>query len=237
MPPAAAALLARLEAAKAGFGRGGAKETNLLLDQLSHYTFREAATLIRFHEALLFFRAFPHSPTLVRRIEKILNTFHTRVDKLRDLGGDMSAFDDFDTSGIAGTTMQDALNFEAARWLASRIPSNVEIAWDDYWEDNNEDYEAERAMGSTWPRFVPLLEEDAAVEANIPWRRWLDSARGRERDVEWLIRQFERLPVTPRERAELYDSLRLPLRWHLSNLKLSRTRNWTRPRKFFYHTD
>src|SRR5580698_10907581 len=220
MPPAAAALLARLEAAKAGFGRGGAKETNLLLDQLSHYTFREAATLIRFHEALLFFRAFPHSPTLVRRIEKILNTFHTRVEKLVELRVDMSAFDDFDTSGIAGTTMQDSLNFEAARWLARRIPRNVEIAWDDYAED----YPAERAMGSTWPRFIPLLAEDADVEANIPWRRWLNAARGRERDLEWLIVQFERLNVSDRQRAELYDSLRLPIRWSLENLKLSRTR-------------
>ena len=67
------------------------------------------------------------------------------------------------------------------------------------------------------------------MEANIPWRRWLNTARGRERDIEWLIRRFEQLPVAHRERAELYDSLRLPLRWHLENLKFSRTRNWTRP--------
>jgi hypothetical protein len=142
----------------------------------------------------------------------------------------MSAFDDFDTSGIAGTTMQDTLNFEAARWLVRRIPRHVEIAWDDY--------EDERAMGSTWPRFVPLLAEDSDVEANIPWRQWLDAARGRDRDVEWLIRRFEQLPFeNPRQRAELYDALRLPLRWHLGNLKLSRTRNWNRPRQFYYHNE
>jgi len=233
MPRTAAALLTRLEAAKSNFGQGAATETKLLLEQVSGYNFRDPESLIRFHETLLFFRAFPHSPALVRLTEKSLNTFQIRVDKLRKLGVDRSAFDDFDTSGIAGTTMQDALNFEAARWLARRIPRNVEIAWEDY----KEDYEAERAMGSTWPRFIPLLEEDAAVEANIPWRRWFDAARGGARDVEWLIGRFEKLPVTPRERAELYDSLRLPLRWHLKNLKFSRTRNWTRPRAFFYHTD
>jgi hypothetical protein len=126
--------------------------------------------------------------------------------------------------------MQDTLNFDAARWLARRIPHGVEIAWEDYLAD----HEAERAMGSTWPRFIPLLSEDADVEANIPWRRWLDSARGRERDLDWLIRRFEQLPAGAR--AEIYDSLRLPLRWHLKNLKFSRTRNWTRPRQFFYHT-
>src|ERR1035437_4383335 len=233
MPPTLDALLTSLEAAKGRFGRGAAAETRVLLDQVSRRRFRDAKFLIRFHETLLFLRAFPQSQGLVPRIEKLLNTFHERIEKRRELGVDMSAFDDFDTSGIAGTTMQDTLNFEAARWLSRRIPYNVEMAWDDY----RADYEAERAMGSTWPRFIPLLGEDADVEANIPWRSWLDTARGHERELEWLIRRFEHLPVTNRERAELYDSLRLPLRWHLKNLKFSRTRNWTRPRQFYYHTE
>ena len=233
MTPTLDALIASLEAARSRFGRGAAAETKVLLDQLSRHRFGDAKSLIRFHETLLLLRAFPHSPSLVPRLERLLNTFHQRVEMLREAGVDMSAFDDFDTSGIAGTTMQDALNFDAARWLARRIPHNVEIAWEDYLPD----YEAERAMGSTWPRFIPLLAEDADVEANIPWRRWLDTARGRERDLEWLIRRFEQLPVSERERAELYGSLRLPLRWHLQNLKLSRTRNWTRPRQFYYHTE
>ena len=228
MPPTLDALLASLEAAKSRFGRGAAAEVKVVLDQLSRHEFRDAQSLVRFHETLLFLRAFPQSAALVPRIERLLNTFHERVEKLRALGIDMSAFDDFDTSGIAGTTMQDTLNFEAARWLVRRIPRQVEIAWDDY--------EDERAMGSTWPRFIPLLAEDSDVEANIPWRRWLDSARGRERDVEWLVRRFEQLPFeNPRQCAELYDALRLPLRWHLGNLKLSRTRNWNRPRQFYYH--
>src|SRR6266567_5242694 len=233
MPSTIDALLARLETAKGRFGRGAVAETKALLDQLSHYTFRDAKSLIRFHEALLFLRAFPQATSLVAPIEKLLNTFHKRVEHLRELGVDMSAFDDFDTSGIAGTTMQHALPFEAARWLARRIPNAVEIAWDDYLADQ----EAERAMGSTWPRLIPLLREDADVEANIAWRSWLDAARGREREFEWLIRRFEQLPVTSRERVELYDSLHLPLRWQFKNLKFSRTRNWTRPRQFYCHTE
>jgi hypothetical protein len=223
------ALLARLEAAKTHYGRSAVAETRSVLEQLSRRDFSEAKSLIRFHETLLFLRGFPQSPALVTRIEKLLNSFHERIEKLRGQGVDMDAFDDFDTSGMAGTTMQDTLSFEAARWLVHSFPRSVEIAW--------EDWEEERAMGATWPRFVPLLAEDADVEANIPWRRWLDAARGRERDCEWLIRRFEQLPADERARGELYDSLRLPLRWHLKNLKFSRTRNWTRPRQFYYHTE
>jgi hypothetical protein len=241
MPPTADVLLSRLESMKNGVGKGLGAETRVPLDQLSRHNFRDAQSLIRFHETLLFLRAFPHSAKLVPRIERLLNTFHLRVENLRKLGVDMSAFDEFDTSGISGTTMQDALSFEVVRWLVRRIPRSVpgsiarkiEIAWDDY----EADHEAERAMASTWPRFIPLLAEDSAVEANIPWRDWLAAARGRERDLEWLIRRFEELPVSDRERAELYDSLRLPVRWHLGNLKFSRTRNWTRPPEFCYHTE
>jgi len=233
MPPTTDELLANLETAKTRFGRGQAAETKRLLAQLSRHEFVDAKSLLRFHETLLFLRAFPHAPSLIAPLERLLDAFHQRVARLRQLGADMSAFDDFDTSGLAGTTMQDALNFDAARWLARRYPRNVEIAWDDYAED----YPAERAIGETWPRFIPLLAEDADVEANIPWRRWLDTARGRERDFEWLLRRFEQLPGTDRERAELYDSLRLPLRWHLGNLKFSRTRNWTRPHQFYFHTE
>ena len=143
MPQTLDALLTGLEAAKGRFGRGAAAEAKLLLDQLAPCSFRDAKSLIRFHEALLFLRAFPQSASLVPRIERLLHSFHKRVEMVRAAGVDIAEFDDFDTSGIAGTVMQDTLNFEAARWLARRIPRNVEIAWDEYAED----YPAERAMG------------------------------------------------------------------------------------------
>ena len=225
-------LLTQLEVAKSRFDSNHAAIIAKLLSQLADLPL-DPHQLIRFHESLLFLRAFPHAPSQVLPVEHLLNTFHKRIDKekLRAANADMSMFNDFDTSGIAGTTMQDTLSFDAVRWLVRRIPRNVEISWDDYWDD----YQAERARGATWPRFIPLLEEDADVEANIPWQRWLDRARGRQNALAWLLNRFAKLPLPARQQAELYDSLRLPIRWNLENLKLSRTRNWTRPRRFYFH--
>jgi hypothetical protein len=223
-------LLTQLEAAKNRFDSNHATLITKLLTQLSTLQL-DPHHLIRFHESLLFLRAFPHSPSLVPRVERLLNTFHERIEKFRTTNADMSPFDDFDTSGIAATTMQDVLSFDVAQWLTRRIPRNIEIAWDVYWDD----YQAERARGNTWPRFIPLLEEDADVEANIPWSSWLDAARGRQNPLPWLLNQFAQLPLPAHQQAELYDSLRLPLRWRLENLKLSRTRNWTHPRRIFFH--
>ncbi|HEV3308714.1 MAG TPA: hypothetical protein VGZ91_19890 [Candidatus Sulfotelmatobacter sp.] len=225
-------LLTQLEAAKNRIDPDHASLVTRLLADLSKLPLLDPHHVIRFHECLLFLRAFPHAPSLIPLVEKLLITFHQRIESLRASNADMSLFDDFDTSGIAGTTMQDTLSFDVAHWLVRRIPRNIEIAWTDYWDD----YESERPRGTVWPRFIPLLEEDADVEANIPWQRWLDAARGRENPLPWLIRQFEQLPLPAPQRAELYDSLRLPVRWKLENLKLSRTRNFTRPRRFFFHT-
>jgi hypothetical protein len=226
-----AKLLTQLEAAKNRVGAHSALISKLL-GQLSHLELTDPHHVIRLHECLLFLRAFPHSASLIPQVENLLNSFHQRIEKLRAANSDLSIFDDFDTSGIAGTTMQDTVSFDVVRWLVHRIPRNVEIAWDDYWED----YPSERARGTVWPRFIPLLEEDADVEANIPWQRWLDSARGRENRLPWLIRRFEQLSLPASQRAELYDSLRLPIRWRLDNLKLSRTHSFARPRRFFFHT-
>ncbi len=224
-------LLTELESAKGNFDQGHSAVVARLLTQIAKLQLNDPHQLIRFHECLLFLRAFPHASSQIPRVERLLNTFHQRIEKLRGAGADMSLFDDFDTSGIAGTTMQDALSFDVAHWLARRLPRNVDIAWDDYWDD----YESERARGSMWPRFIPLLEEDADVEANIPWQRWLHAARGRENPLPWLLQRFEQLLLPDRQRAELYDSLRLPIRWNLENLKISRTRNWKNPRRFYLH--
>src|SRR5215471_2793465 len=110
------ALLTSLEAAKSRFGRGAAAHTKQLLTQLAGHDFHQPQSLLRFHEALLFLRAFPQAPALVPQIERILNTFHLRIEGIHAEDADMTVFDDFDTSGIAGTIMQDTLSFEVARW-------------------------------------------------------------------------------------------------------------------------
>jgi hypothetical protein len=229
--PDANQLLTQLEAAKNRFDKGHASSIAKLLSQLAKLDLNDPHHLIHFHECLLFLRAFPHVASQVARVENLLNTFHRRIEKLRAADADMSPFDDFDTSGIAGTTMQDVLSFDVAQWLVNHIPRNIDIAWDEYWDD----YQGERGRGDTWPRFIPLLEEDSDAEANIPWSSWIDAARGRQKPLPWLLHRFAQLPLTAHQQAELYDSLRLPLRWNLENLKLSRTRNWKRPRRFFFH--
>jgi hypothetical protein len=223
-------LLTQLENARYLFGPAPAAHIAQLLTRASRTNFNDTASLIRLHEVLLVFRAFPPSPAVLRLTKNLLDAFYKRIDRLRTRAADMDDFDPLEVSGIAGTTMQDALGFDLARWLLYRLPDNVEIAWDDL--------DDERAMAAIFPRLMPLLEEDSLTEADTPWRKWFDTAQGSQTpSPRWLITQIESQPLPAPEKSRLYDSLRVPLRWRLENSSVSRTRN-TRPvREVFYHRE
>ena len=220
--------LARLEEARGRFGPADAAQTEKRLRPAGRLRFHDAESLIRFHEVLLFLRAFPPSAGVVRQTEALLSSFHRRVAALRAAGADLSPLDPMEVSGIAGTAIEDNLNFDVSRWLLQRFPGRVDVAWDGY--------DKQTRLGETLPRFLPLLDDDAYVEADVPYLRWLRSAGGGTgRDLAWLVSRFERLPLSERERAELFDALELTVRWDLGTLRASRTRNWRSVRRVFYH--
>ncbi|MFZ3211687.1 MAG: hypothetical protein WA188_09235 [Terriglobales bacterium] len=219
--------LARLEQEKNNFSRGNAAQILRLLAGLGRREFRDPETLIRFHDALLFLRAYPHNAAVQRQSGHLLDAFVARVQRLRAAGADMSVFDPEQVSGIAGTAMQDTWNYDVIRWLARRFPRNVSIDWTDYDQDGR--------LAATLPRFIPLLADDADVEADVPFREWLQAAAGKRNPLLWLLERFERLSISGREKTELYNSLGLTTKWELDNLRASRTRNWRPVRQVFYH--
>ena len=217
--------LAELEAAKRNFGSDGAKISHALKSLAqSHLT--DAESLIHFHETLLFLRAYPPNATILNLVERVLRPFHQRVAELVDAGADLSALDNPEVSGIAGGSVTSNFSYAIVRWLVAKYPAQLSIDWD--W------FEEEDRFGATMPRFLPLLEDDAMVEAHVPFREWLDAARGRARELTWLIRQFESLPLPDRSRAELYDALKLHVTWRFG-AQASRTLMRQSTRRTFFH--
>jgi hypothetical protein len=216
----------QLDELKTQFTQGSARRIQRVLSELSRRVVTDTDSLLRYHETLLFLRAYPQSASIVRAVERELNDFASRVAALREQNVDLSPLEHPEVSGIAGTAVIDTFSFYIVRWLLQRHPSQIEIYWQ-WFEDENR-------LAETWPRFMPLLEEDAFVEANVPYRDWLRAARGRNSELAWLFDRLSKLPRSEKERAELYDSQQLYVRW-TPGFGDSRTGMRAAARKLFYH--
>ena len=217
-------LLDRLEAAKRRFGPGQADEVTGLLRALGRRRFADARSLIRFHEALLFFRAYPSNREIVRLTEELLGSIARRVARL-----DTDAFEEPDVSGIAGTAFSAIFTYDITRWLAAKLDSRIDIDWD---------ATDPALLGPLLERLHPLYAEDALVEANIPYMDWFRAAKpeGRGSDLQWFMARMELMPVTEAHRAEMFAAAKIAVRWNLGDGPATRTRLRHPDRgRVFYH--
>ena len=208
--------------------RPGARAAERWLRAAGRLAIPDAARLIRLHEAALFLRAYPHGPGVLRLAERILASFEKRVARLEAADEDLSAFDLPEVAGVAGTTIGSDFSFHLARWLARRHPGRVRLDWGAVEEGDR--------MRATWPEFLPLLEEEALADANVPYLAWLGAAAGaRKADPAWLFQRYARLPFRVADRAERFDSLGLPISWDLGAGRASRTKmRLPGPPRFFH---
>ena len=214
-------LIDQLDELKNEFTPDTAPRVQRLLHQLSRRKISDTDSLVRYHEVLLFLRAYPQNPDIVRAVENELRAFATRVVDM-----DLAVLQHPEVSGIARTSVTDTFSFYIVRWLLQRHAAQVAIDWE-WFEDENR-------LAETWPRFMPLLEEDTFVEANIPYREWLAAARKGRPELAWLIARFNELPKSDKERAELYDSQQLYVRW-TPGFDATRTGMRLPARRLFYH--
>ena len=220
-------LLDQLDELKNQFTPDTARRVERMIERLSRQKFNDTDSLFRYHEILLFLRAYPQNAGIVRATERELRGFANRVRALAEQV-DLSPLEHPSVSGIAGTSVTDTFSFYIVRWLVQRRPTEIAIYWE-WVEDVNR-------LASTWPRFMPLLEEDAFAEANVPYREWLAAARRGRNELAWLIDRFDKLPKPEPERAELYDSQNLYVQWTPA-FSASRTGMGLPARKPFYHRE
>ena len=184
--------------------------------------------LIALHEALLFLRAYPQDLGVLRLSDRLLEGIVESVNRLSRSEADVSALDTPETSGVAGTTITTTYSSDVVRWLTDRFPRRVRLDW--------EGYEGADRLRALFPRFLPLLEEEALEDANVPYIEWLRAAQADpDRDLPWLLGSLDRSVEPESNRAERFDSLQVPIAWELGNGPVTRTRmRWRSPRPFFH---
>src|SRR5438046_4069515 len=96
--------LLELDNLKRRFGYSDAKILRAL-KLLSKSKPADGQSLIRFHETLLFFRAYPQSARVLHQVENILKSFGKRVLQLRESGEDLTTLEDREGADMPDTTV------------------------------------------------------------------------------------------------------------------------------------
>jgi hypothetical protein len=220
----ARALVDALAAVASRFSPGDRREKLRLLEELEKRAVRQPGSLLRFHETLCFLQAYPDDAELLARVDRALAGFPARVEQLGP-----AALARLHDSGIAGTTLDYPFGLPMTRWLVSRFPEDVEVAWKKF-------KEAER-LDEVFPLLVTHAEEDAFTEGGPGWRQWLRAAKGGRRlsDLQLLVELFGRARLPEEARDWLFESLGLPISWRLRGASRTHAKlPWTRP--FFHRT-
>ena len=212
------------------YGRGCAAKVEKLLRGFRNLTFKDAESLVHFHDVLLFLRAFPQSPRVAKLADSLLAGVGRQVQQLRESGANLDLFDDEEFSGVANTVVRDNSTYDVAHWLMNRHGKQITVNWDID--------EQGRQMSSSLPPFLPLLADDCLVEADTPYLKWLmTAAGGSERILPWLLQRIESLPLSPVEKTAAYDALRIELAWDIAESPVSRTLARRNPQRFFFHRE
>ncbi len=92
-----------LERCRYLYGKGSAAQVQKLLRLFRNANFQDAQSLVRFHDLLLFLRAFPQNAKVVKLTERLLAGIGRQVAQLREHDASVELFDNEQFSGVANT--------------------------------------------------------------------------------------------------------------------------------------
>ncbi len=83
---------------------------------------KDAEALIRFHDLLLFLRAFPPGLAVLRLADTLLGKIETKVKGVLAAGADPDDFAPEEVAGIAGTVVEATFSYPMVCWLVEHHP-------------------------------------------------------------------------------------------------------------------
>ncbi len=212
-------LLDSLETAKGQFGAQAAGRVVSLLKQASQQQWCEVQQLIRFHEIVLYLRAYPQDRRVLNLADKILFGFGKHV---RQMPADaLLEMEEPEVSGIASTAMSTYFSHVFTHSLARRYgnatrhDNAVEIDW--------ENFAHPERLGRTLAKLIPGAFEDWAIAPHTDWRKIYHQNR---LTLAWLVEHVN---------AEVFDLFEVPILWQLGSTNASRSRTRISRKEFFYH--
>jgi hypothetical protein len=198
MSETASRALAELAELKLRFGPESARRKRELLRRLEAAHLTLAAELLRLHELLCFWRAYPDDRPLLRMVERLLRRFDERPDLRRH----RAALRD---SGLAGTGIRYEFYMQMAQWLARSWPGRLAVDWPAF--------RRQEKLDKVLSLLALYCETPGLDDSALTTREWVERLAGPdETDAEFLVHRIAALPLDTHFREYFYEHLALPLK-------------------------
>ena len=211
-----------LERIRSSYGPEAGAERSRWINEIEAARFEDPELLLRYHELLLFLRAYPDNAEALALADRALGRVAKRVAQLDD----PEALRD---SGLPGTSNVHTYSWSMLRELLQSYPGRFEVAWEEL-DDSSPFFELVALCAASAE--VPGIDDD-----RIEVDDWLMAARGphESTDLETLYHLLEGSGLPEQTREILFDRLRLPIRWTLSGAEDTRTLSIRKRRTHYFH--
>ncbi len=195
-----------LAKASGSFGPEPAGTKRRLLREIESRSRHSARGLRVLHDVLCFLRAYPDDARVLRAVESVIAKLPVWLE-VAGIDGASSALAD---TGFPGAVNHGELSLPLLRRMTRRIPGCFEIDWDEVEDDEH--------LLNALSLLVTSVECQALDDIGLDLTDWFESSRpsGCRTDLEFLLDLFERGTLEPTTRDLVFEDLRLPLRYALS---------------------
>lgn len=202
----------QLHSIRRSFGRASARRKERLLIKIANLERIPARDLVVLQSTLDFVRAYPDNQRILEGCRDVVARLRPHVQHVS--GGCDSTV--LWNTGFPGAVNTHEYSYATLCSLVRRNPSGFEIDWDQ-WEDDGR-------LASMLEMLLSAIENEAMEYVSLEWHEWTAQVRPRScsRDLLFLLGLFERSCFSPPERACLFDSLGLPIRYVLDEVGTGR---------------
>ncbi|MGZ8273282.1 MAG: hypothetical protein ACXWUM_05150 [Burkholderiaceae bacterium] len=212
--PTAVALQRELRNVRASFGAAAEDDKRRLLTTLADRRLPSTASLVAYHEDLLFIAAFPGAIEVRNAALDELRAFGTRI---RALGAAQRAA--LSGTGLAATVSRYAVAHPIIETLVDDDPRAIELDWSNVDDPVRLDELIAQVLTDV---------ERESFGADMPSRPWVEAARRSDAasTLQWLLRAGSAAaPAIRKAFAAAWDQAEVPVRWKLGESKRAVTHN------------
>ncbi len=214
----------KLKAIVYAFDENSSIAKKSILTEISKMTFTKHAEILKYHEALLFLLVYPEDD---EQQKLALNEMSRLIERVKNLTDPQK--EKLDLSGLAFTNTHGGFSISLIKWLLKEFPGQVAIHSFD-----EEGVHPKEILKHSLNEMEFEIASDEKLKP-IAWLAKVSGTKNKIKQLQWLIKHFNKLNASDQIKDQLMDSLKLYVTISPKENNFSRSFGTIHRTKIYFH--